>query len=125
MGKLRDLTFDSEEDQEKWIKSVEKPDWEDELWEGVPEGSRHCSAVRLIGRYYGRGISIIAVSHLIRAWNESNLPPLPDSELESIIQSTKQWAHPQHIPPMSDEEAEEIVRLAKKELRDKHLRDTK
>ena len=58
---------------------------------GVPEGSRHDSAIRLIGRWYGRGLCASEVILLLMRWNELNSPPLGLDEIDTIFESTLKW----------------------------------
>ena len=60
-------------------------DWYVDLLEGVEEGIRHNTAVRLVGRYLALGLSIRETEMLMATWNESNAPPLSDYELGTII----------------------------------------
>jgi hypothetical protein len=67
------------------------PSWLEDIIHGVPEGSRHDSAVRLVGRWYGKGLCTQEVLYLLAVWNRLNLPPLSVQELESIDTSTRKW----------------------------------
>lgn len=100
-------------------RTVRYPEWLDEVIHGVPEGMRHCSAVQLVGRWYGKGLCQAEVCMLLVAWNMLNLPPLGTSELESVDKSTRKWERPKELPPMSDEEANEIIREVRKQMNKK------
>jgi hypothetical protein len=81
---------------------------------GVPEGSRHDSAVRLVGRWYGKGLCASEVILLLMRWNELNSPPLGMREIDSIFDSTLKWRREWQTPPMSAEKVNEIIRAVKK-----------
>jgi hypothetical protein len=61
--------------------------WYDELMEGAPEGERNQSATRLAGRYISKGLSVIEATYLLTSWNRKNTPPLPQKEIDQIVQS--------------------------------------
>jgi hypothetical protein len=61
--------------------------WHEELMDGAPEGERNSSATRLAGRYLSRGLSVTESFLLLSAWNQKNKPPLPERELDQIVQS--------------------------------------
>ena len=74
--------------------NVMEKDSVQEIINGVPEGIRHDSAVRLVGRWYGKGSCRSEVSMALVMWNQLNSPPLTNQELKSIFQSTTKWEHP-------------------------------
>ena len=76
------------------MKKTTNKHWVEEIIDGVPEGSRHTNAVRLVGRWYGFGLCTKEVRMGLEGWNRCNLPPLSPQELESIIRSTKKWELP-------------------------------
>ncbi|MFC1903743.1 primase alpha helix C-terminal domain-containing protein [Chloroflexota bacterium] len=84
--------------------------WVEEIIYGVPEGTRHSSAVSLVGRWYGKGLCQTEVRMLLVLWNQLNLPPLGDQELKSIYYSTKKWENPKQTAPISDTKARKIIR---------------
>lgn len=67
------------------------PGWQDKLIKGVAQGSRHQTALRLAGRWAGKGHSDSEIVHFIIAWNESNVPPKSElshsgsKEIQDII----------------------------------------
>ena len=70
------------------------PLWVKEIIQGVQEGMRHDSAIRLVGRWYGLGLCTEEVILALITWNEQNRPPLGNREFMSIIKSTLHWACP-------------------------------
>jgi hypothetical protein len=54
---------------------------------GVAEGSRNQTAARLTGRFLSKGLSLPAIHDLLQSWNQRNRPPLPESELHTVIGS--------------------------------------
>ena len=88
--------------------------WVEEIIHGVPEGSRHDSAVRLVGRWYGKRLCRQEILFLLVIWNQLNSPPLPAQELESIIQSTTDWEYPRNSYQMTGEYSNSKVEIIKK-----------
>ena len=69
--------------------SVRKPDWlVDLISEGAPEGSRNASAFRLSSYFWSKNMPEDVILALLELWNARCTPPLPDRELESIVNST-------------------------------------
>ena len=99
------------------LRAKGEPPWAQELLLGVPEGMRHASAVRLVGRYYGRGARAEQISEFLVVWNRFNLPPMSNSEIKSIFDSTTKWERPRGTFFMSDAEAREIVKEVRKQMR--------
>lgn len=50
-------------------------------------GERNNMAASLAGRYIANNISHDRVMKLVRSWNQSNADPLPDQEIETIVNS--------------------------------------
>ena len=74
------------------------PDWQDELLKGVPEGERNSTATRLAGRLLGKGHSESEVLIFLLSWNQRNIPPLPEREIQAILESmakTHRRNHPE------------------------------
>ena len=61
--------------------------WQEELLAGVPEGQRNETATHQAGRYLGKGLSEQEVLEMLCAWNQKNNPPLPEKEIQSIVES--------------------------------------
>lgn len=61
--------------------------WEQELLIGVSEGERDTAAAKLAGLYlskdYAQGDTIV----LLKRWNERNVPPLPEKDIEKCVRS--------------------------------------
>ena len=75
-------------------RKINQDDW-GQLLAGVPEGMRHWTAVRLAGRYYGKGMTVTEVRAILPGWNQRNTPPMDNYEMESILKSTEKWEHVQ------------------------------
>ena len=56
-----------------------------ELLRGVPEGQRHTTATRLCGHWLRQGLGAQELSAILGLWNQANDPPLPEDELERIV----------------------------------------
>ncbi|MGM0836549.1 MAG: phage/plasmid primase, P4 family [Bacillota bacterium] len=61
---------------------------EDILQNGAVEGSRNDQATRIAGHYIGRNFSQKETLTMLSQWNdEKSLPPLPEQEIQSIVNS--------------------------------------
>lgn len=78
--------------------------WVAEIIDGVQEGHRNSTLVRLAGRYFGMGLSEKEVLLLISSWNERNQPPLTWNE----ITGTVHWAS-----QFKESDPESLARLAR------------
>lgn len=58
-----------------------------ELYKGVPEGMRNDSLARITGSLASDGLSLEECRGLADAWNSSNKPPLPETEVERTVRS--------------------------------------
>ncbi|MFC2036332.1 primase C-terminal domain-containing protein [Chloroflexota bacterium] len=76
------------------MKKTKKKHWLVEIVNGVPEGMRHDTAVRLVGWLYYRGTTTGNVWNVLNEWNQLNSPPLCQQEIILIFQSTKKWGLP-------------------------------
>jgi hypothetical protein len=61
-------------------------EWRD-LAKGVAEGARNCSAARLAGHLLRRGVDPFVTLELLRGWNARCTPPLPEEDIERIVDS--------------------------------------
>jgi hypothetical protein len=53
----------------------------------VAEGGRNVAAASLAGQFITAGDSLTEVMRKIKAWNDTNVPPMPDSEVEKTVAS--------------------------------------
>lgn len=53
---------------------------------GVKKGSRHDTATKLAGHWLGKRLPASEALSLLKDWNKKNKPPLPEPELQQIIQ---------------------------------------
>lgn len=63
------------------------PGWWVTMLGGVASGERNQSATRLAGRYLAMGLSDAEILWVLDGWNSQNDPPMPQSELITIIKS--------------------------------------
>ncbi|OEU68665.1 MAG: hypothetical protein BA863_16490, partial [Desulfovibrio sp. S3730MH75] len=70
---------------------IEKPrnpeGWEQELLMGVAESERNTATTRLAGLYLNKNYGQAETAILLKNWNRSNTPPLPESEIDQAVQS--------------------------------------
>lgn len=93
-GEVEIAEFDfSQIKKKKTIKKKRSTDnatkWYEACLSGVGEGTRNDSAARLAGRYLSLGMSESEVKFMMEAWNARNHPPLPESEIETVVESIK------------------------------------
>lgn len=77
------------------------PGWQDELLNGVGEGQRNSTAVKLAGRCLAKGLSKEETFTYLNGWNQKNKPPLDSAELAAIVENvskTDARRHPQVEP---------------------------
>ena len=55
--------------------------------DGVIEGSRNDQAARLAGYLIAKDLNIDFVHFFVNSWNQQNKPPLPDSEIQTTVNS--------------------------------------
>ena len=58
-----------------------------ELYKGVPEGERNISITKIAGSLFSDGLNEDEVYAILSIVNQRNNPPLPESEVKSIIKS--------------------------------------
>lgn len=63
--------------------------WIQEILRGVAEGGRNDACARLCGYFFKKGIAEDIVGAILNEWNEKNDPPLPQSEIQTTINSIK------------------------------------
>ena len=75
----------------KQIKKTEKREgWEQELLMGVVEsedGGRDVAATKLAGLYLSKDYAQGDTVTLLKQWNERNVPPLPEKDIEKCVKS--------------------------------------
>jgi hypothetical protein len=95
---------------------VTERSWVQEVILGVPEGYRHATAVRLVGRWYGKGLLREEIAMLLVQWNINNSPPLKKQEIITIYQSTVKWERSQNEAPIKEKEIAEIMREVRQQM---------
>jgi len=96
-----------------------KPRWYLEALEGVAEGNRNDTAVRLAGRYLHLGLGIKETRLLMGAWNKLNSPPMEDKELAATIKSIYEKEKPEQEISKPDllDSISSILRLSLRSVR--------
>ena len=79
------LIFDEAPTEAKQPKSGTL--WFERLISGVDEGKRNEAATRLAGRYLQKGLSKVEVKFMLMAWNNVNIPPMTEKEIDQVIKS--------------------------------------
>ena len=69
--------------------ATSKEPWLADALRGVGEGARDDTAARLAGYYLSKGIPPDVVLENLKLWNERNDPPLPDADLEKVVESVQ------------------------------------
>ena len=57
--------------------------------EGVQEGSRNDGAARIAGYLISKNVNIEFVKIFLQNWNKQNNPPLPQDEIDGVVESVK------------------------------------
>ena len=80
----------------KWIYEKRKPGRPrkqvepseiDKIKQGMKEGGRNHAAAKLAGHYFGKNYELEDVLELMNAWNKKNVPPLPEIEIKTTVES--------------------------------------
>jgi len=82
---LKDIGIDIEQKQPGETSS-NQPGWVSQLLQGVSEGGRNDSAIKLAG-YFRNHHPIDITETILTSWNLKNNPPLPDYEIQQVIKS--------------------------------------
>lgn len=77
-----------------------KEPWLADALRGVGEGARDDTAARLAGYYLSKGIGSDVVLETLRNWNAKNDPPLPDADIDKVVESV-QRTRSRHAQPLS------------------------
>ncbi len=69
-----------------------------EFFQGVGEGQRDDTCVRLVGRYIRLGLTDWEIENLLAEWNKKNVPPMPDTKkwIKQKIQSIRRAEERKH-----------------------------
>jgi len=70
----------------------------DGLPPGVGEGRRNQTAAQYAGRYLAKGLSAEETFQVLRAWNGKNTPPMPETDLRSVIFSIARKEAAKDVP---------------------------
>jgi hypothetical protein len=65
--------------------------WVTRALEGVSEGKRDATGIKLAGYFFGKFLGAKEILAILRLWNEKNSPPMPDSQVEKIVKSGSRW----------------------------------
>ena len=57
--------------------------------DGVNEGSRNDTAARIAGYLISKNINLDFTKFFLQSWNEQNQPPLPQDEVDSVVENVK------------------------------------
>lgn len=109
-----DLELEQEEKERSRISTSSRDPRIEQIKEGVdesggPYGGRHNSAVAMAGHYCAKLKTKKLALYAVTDWNKKNKPPLPDDEIEKIVDDI--WAR------------EEIKRQEEKEDRKERRKD--
>lgn len=79
--------------------TASKEPWLADALRGVGEGARDDTATRLAGYYLSKNIPSDVVIENLRLWNQNNEPPLPDADIEKVVESVTRTRarHPRGI----------------------------
>lgn len=88
---IQKLIDDYKQSSTKRIKQIEQPKnpegWEQELLLGVERGGRNIAAAKLAGLYLGKNYSQEDTLVLLKRWNERNVPPLQEKDIDVVVKS--------------------------------------
>lgn len=64
--------------------------WLAEAMRGCEAGKRNATAAKLAG-YWINKVSTSETLYILTSWNQLNIPPLPDTEIESVVKSVSRY----------------------------------
>jgi len=67
--------------------------WLYEVMNGVPDGSRNATGAKIAG-YWINKLPPSDVLAILSTWNLNNTPPLPQSDIETIVKSVSRYSNP-------------------------------
>jgi len=82
--------------KEKWDVDLGEEININELLDGVEEGRRNNSAIIIASYYRIKGFTKEQAWEQLKLWNEKNKPPLPEKELQTVLDSAYDRAEPYH-----------------------------
>jgi hypothetical protein len=81
-----------DESSSEQVGGVQKPQWVSELIaSGSPSGRRNEDAARLVGYFWGHGVSKDIIEAIIAPWAERCQPPFSMRELKTVIRSISSY----------------------------------
>jgi len=60
-----------------------------DILKGVSEGNRHNECARVTGTMFNKGMVYEEVLQIVSGWNQLNKPPLPQEEVDRVVQDLK------------------------------------
>lgn len=93
--------------------------WADTVTDGTPDGIRHDTAVRFVGRWHGKDLVEKGLGFTLEVWQGINSPPLTYDELKMMLRSTIKLARPRNPSRMTDAKADQIAVEVKEQTRKK------
>lgn len=92
------------------LSSTKEP-WLEELLQGVGDGLRHQSLIKLGGYYFNHFPPEVALIHL-REWNKKNSPPIDDFEFEEQLTDLKnRFANGEYKANYVEEKETDLINL--------------
>lgn len=100
-------------DVPEWILAVKQEDQTPikDVFKGAAEGGRNEALARVAGSVIGKGESYDEALQFCLTWNERNIPPLPENEVETTVRSiwqkhqrsvesvdSREWPQPLPLP---------------------------
>ena len=86
-------------------------EWYIKILDGVAEGGRNEAATKLVGRWARSGLSQKEIRYFLFDWNSRNMPPLEESELDTVIESIYSKEEAVGDIPEQLEELSEILKI--------------
>lgn len=88
VGDLREVGIEVDGKEET---SHEDSSWVAEALQGVPEGQRDATCIRLAGHYKAKGLCCEETLTLLRVWAEKCHPPFSPKEVEKCVRSSYRY----------------------------------
>lgn len=75
------------EKEKTGASKTDMPGWLEDMKKGVKEGGRNDACARLAGHYVRKGYEASDILDILLRWNQKNVPPLSDKEIETTLKS--------------------------------------
>ena len=85
------------------IQTKKSDDWISKALQGVKEGERNGTAIKLAG-FFSNKLGLEAIRGILTNWNERNRPPLQKKEIDDVVKSISKYAQAKEVEQVDVEQ---------------------